>query len=174
MEFSNEFAVPASKSYVGMRLLQSATTRTSAQGDFGKLDCVRFMTGPLPPHQEFHTWPEIAEYLHISVREALYRAKNEGLPVRRGPGKKSRVWAFRSELDAWKLKGPASVVRPAPNPAIEQPPADSPSSPSPVDERRAPAVRWGRRTVRHYPLRHRSPSLTPPLAHHVRLPIAQQ
>ena len=105
------------------------------------------MTGPLPPDQEFQTWSEIAEYLRISVREALYRAKNEGLPVRRGPGKKSRVWALRSELDAWKLKGPASEVLPAPDSVIEQPPADSPSSPSPVDERRAPAVRWGRRTL---------------------------
>lgn len=62
------------------------------------------MADSVPPDQEFHTWAEIAGYLDISTREAQYREKNEGLPVYRLQGKKSRVWAHRSELDTWRAK----------------------------------------------------------------------
>src|SRR5579872_6857698 len=55
-----------------------------------------------PPDEELHTWPEIATYLGISVREAQNREKSEGVPVHRLPGKKPRVWALRAELDTWK------------------------------------------------------------------------
>jgi hypothetical protein len=87
-----------------MRLPQSAKTRTNAQSNLVSLVFVRSMTGSLPPDEEFHTWSEIAGYLRISVREAQYRAKNEGLPIRRMGGQKPRVWALRSELDAWKTR----------------------------------------------------------------------
>ena len=60
------------------------------------------MPGSLAPEEEINTWPEIARYLGISVREAQYREKSEGLPIRRVGGK-TRVWALRSELDSWKL-----------------------------------------------------------------------
>jgi hypothetical protein len=77
------------------------------------------MTGSIPPDEEFHTWSEIAGYLHISVREAQYRAKSEGLPVRRGAGKKPRVWAFRAELDTWKSRVVASKAAGSGNPVGE-------------------------------------------------------
>jgi hypothetical protein len=62
------------------------------------------MLSSVQPDKEFHTWGEIAGYLDISPREAQYREKNDGLPVHRLPGKKSRVWARQSELDAWKAR----------------------------------------------------------------------
>jgi len=67
------------------------------------------------PETELDTWQEIAAYLNISVREAQYREKNDGMPVHRMPGKKSRVRAYRSELDEWKARvsrasgGPSAV-----------------------------------------------------------------
>jgi hypothetical protein len=54
--------------------------------------------------EELNTWQEIAAYLGISVREAQYREKNDQMPVHRLPGRKSRVWAYRSELDEWKTR----------------------------------------------------------------------
>ncbi len=98
------------------------------------------------PHstEQFNTWPEIAGYLGISVREAQYRAKTEGLPVRRGVGKKPRVWALRSELDAWRLKAGVDTAAPVPNPGTDQPPPDVASRP-PIED--APTVQWGRRAV---------------------------
>ena len=62
------------------------------------------MTNLAPPEEDLNSWKEIATYLGISVREAQYREKNDGLPVHRMPGKKPRVWARRSEVAAWKLR----------------------------------------------------------------------
>ncbi|MGD0870566.1 MAG: hypothetical protein ABSB88_13495 [Bryobacteraceae bacterium] len=53
---------------------------------------------------ELETWQEIAAYLSVSVREAQYREKNDQMPVHRLPGRKSRVWAYRAELDEWKAR----------------------------------------------------------------------
>jgi hypothetical protein len=92
-----------------------------------------------------NTWSEIAGYLGISVREAQNRAKNEGLPVRRGVGTKPRVWALRSELDAWRL-APAARIAPAPYSAPEQAAAEAPS-PHFVEEISAPKVQWSRRAI---------------------------
>ncbi|MDE3166225.1 MAG: hypothetical protein KGN36_10490 [Acidobacteriota bacterium] len=70
---------------------------------------------PPSPEQEFHTWGEIAGYLGISIREAQNREKSDGLPVRRiGEGKKPRVFALRSELDAWKLAASGAAAAPVP------------------------------------------------------------
>jgi len=96
--------------------------------------------------EQLDTWPEIAGYLGVSIREAQYRAKNEGLPVHRGVGKKPRVWALRSELDAWRLKAGAGNAAPATNPATDQPPADI-ASPHSVEESNTSTVRWGRRAI---------------------------
>lgn len=62
------------------------------------------MAGQPPSDAEFHTWSEISGYLSISVREAQNREKHDDMPVHRLPGKKPRVWAYRSELDAWKKR----------------------------------------------------------------------
>ena len=91
------------------------------------------MTDPLPPEQEFNTWVEIAGYLSISVREAQYREKSEGLPVRRLEGKKPRVWALRSDLDQWRLrprseKHPAAVVFTDSQKIDDEPAAPAPGS----------------------------------------------
>src|SRR5579863_5807977 len=53
---------------------------------------------------ELDTWQQIATYLGISIREAQYREKSDGLPVRRLAGRKPRVWALRSELDTWRVQ----------------------------------------------------------------------
>jgi hypothetical protein len=55
------------------------------------------------------SWKEIAEYLNCSPRAARVWAKERGLPVHHLPGdKRSRVHAFRPELDQWlkKRRGP--------------------------------------------------------------------
>lgn len=72
------------------------------------------MTGPSPPPVELETWKQIAKYLDISVREALYRAKEEGLPVHRGTGKRGPVWALTSELEAWNAARRRLLTDPAP------------------------------------------------------------
>ncbi len=58
------------------------------------------------PVEELNTWKEIADYLDVSVRTAQHWQKEYGLPVRRLPGSKSRVFALRHELDAWKFRSP--------------------------------------------------------------------
>lgn len=52
--------------------------------------------------QVLSSWKEIAGYLRISIRTAQYWERERGLPVRRLPGKKERVWADPAELDRWR------------------------------------------------------------------------
>ena len=48
------------------------------------------------------TWKEIAAYLNSGVRTCLRWEKDSGLPVHRQEGApRSRVFAYRGELDAW-------------------------------------------------------------------------
>jgi tetratricopeptide (TPR) repeat protein len=63
-----------------------------------------------PSHQEveesprgsrLETWGEIAAYLGREIRTVQRWEKSMGLPVRRLGTDKSRVYAFRQELDAW-------------------------------------------------------------------------
>lgn len=49
------------------------------------------------------TWQEIAAYLGVSIRLAQ-SWEADGLPVRRMPGKKPRVFAVKSEIDEWRLR----------------------------------------------------------------------
>lgn len=58
-----------------------------------------------PPTTEplLQTWQEIAGYLGVSIREAQNWEK-DGLPIRRMPGKRSRVFALKSDLDSWRLR----------------------------------------------------------------------
>jgi len=53
---------------------------------------------------DLNGWKNIAAHLGVSVREAQSREKDAGMPVRRMPGRKSRVWADREELDNWKQR----------------------------------------------------------------------
>ncbi|MGO9229725.1 MAG: hypothetical protein ACLQKA_11035 [Bryobacteraceae bacterium] len=101
-----------------------------------------------PSTEQFNTWSEIAGYLGISVREAQYREKNDGLPIRRGVGAKPRVWALRSELDAWRLNAVAgaTALAPAPNPAPDPAPTNGASAQS-VEESNSSTVQWGRRAI---------------------------
>ena len=54
--------------------------------------------------RELQGWDQIADYLGVRKRAAQNYEKDHGLPVRRLPGEKGRVWARSEELDAWKQK----------------------------------------------------------------------
>jgi len=57
-----------------------------------------------PVGERLETWGEIAAYLGREIRTVQRWEKTMGLPVRRlaaGPDKLSRVFALKSELDAW-------------------------------------------------------------------------
>ncbi|MCX6561243.1 MAG: hypothetical protein NTZ26_12115 [Candidatus Aminicenantes bacterium] len=70
------------------------------------------------------SWKEIAAHLGIDERTCQRWEKKYGLPVRRiDPATKSRVFAFKTELDAWRermsgpngsLREPDQEARPAP------------------------------------------------------------
>jgi excisionase family DNA binding protein len=59
---------------------------------------------------ELTSWKEIAHYLGVHMRTAQTWERTHGLPVRRTFGRRSRVSAFRAEVDAWtnRLATPAS------------------------------------------------------------------
>lgn len=78
------------------------------------------------------SWKEIAEYLGVSVRTAQLWERERGLPVRRMPGEKSRVIAYREEIDAW-LK---TASQPSQPPVVSSPP-----SPAPTGEPQKPGAR---------------------------------
>jgi tetratricopeptide (TPR) repeat protein len=66
------------------------------------------------------TWGEIAAYVGREIRTVQRWEKTMGLPVRRlvaGPDKQSRVFALKSELDAWWQKH--EVLRNAPDSSEE-------------------------------------------------------
>jgi hypothetical protein len=56
------------------------------------------------PERQLDTWQEIASYLGVSVRAAQYFEQQAHLPIRRRLGQKGRVFAYVSELDAWKTE----------------------------------------------------------------------
>lgn len=57
-------------------------------------------------------WDRIAKYIHRDARTAQRLEKQQGLPVRRYPGGvKSRVFAYRSKLDAWLHRGETAGVQ---------------------------------------------------------------
>ncbi|MDX1983538.1 MAG: hypothetical protein SFV51_24920 [Bryobacteraceae bacterium] len=55
--------------------------------------------------RELQGWDEIAAYLGVRRRAAQNYEKEHGLPVRRLPGEKGRVWAYADEIDRWKELG---------------------------------------------------------------------
>lgn len=73
-----------------------------------------------PSEDELSTWKEIARYLGVSQRTAQNWKKEKGMPVRQFPGERSRVLAFKHELDEWKRKSLvlSEVPGAAPKPGI--------------------------------------------------------
>ena len=61
------------------------------------------MSPKQPNEKPLQSWKEIASYLERDIRTAIRWEKREGLPVRRHTaGRRSSVYAYRSELDAWR------------------------------------------------------------------------
>jgi Tol biopolymer transport system component len=58
---------------------------------------------PIPfPAERLDSWKEIADYLKRDVSTAKRWERSKGLPVHRlAGGRRSTIYAFRSELDAW-------------------------------------------------------------------------
>ncbi len=50
------------------------------------------------------SWKEIVDYLGVSVRTAQQWEKYGGLPVRRGPGLRGRVFAYVDEIREWNMR----------------------------------------------------------------------
>lgn len=49
------------------------------------------------------SWKEIAQHLDVTVRTAQVWEKQRGLPVRRMPGRRSRVYLRLDEYEDWLL-----------------------------------------------------------------------
>ena len=66
-----------------------------------------------PAEAQLESWKEIAAYLQRDVSTAMRWEKSEGLPVRRHRHRlRSSVYAYPSELDAWRAeRAPESGVR---------------------------------------------------------------
>ncbi len=60
------------------------------------------MAAPEAGRQELVGWKEIADYLRLNTRTAQKWEEEKGLPVRRYPGEKGRVYAYAEEIEAWK------------------------------------------------------------------------
>jgi TolB-like protein len=58
---------------------------------------------PRAPGERLESWKEIGTYLNRTARTVQRWERTKGLPVRRLPGgEMARVYALRSELDAWR------------------------------------------------------------------------
>jgi len=57
------------------------------------------------PRPELNSWKEIADRLDVSVRTAQLWEKERGLPVRRVPGGRGRVFIRVAELEEWRDSG---------------------------------------------------------------------
>ncbi len=69
------------------------------------------MAAPEAGRRELVGWKEIADYLRLNTRTAQKWEEEKGLPVRRYPGEKGRVYAYADEIEAWK-EGRAAVTVP--------------------------------------------------------------
>ena len=59
-----------------------------------------------PSEKPLQSWKEIAAYLERDERTARRWEKSSGLPIQRhGQGKGSSVYAYPSEIDAWRVRG---------------------------------------------------------------------
>jgi len=55
-----------------------------------------------PEERPLGSWKEIAAFFDVSVRAVQLWEHERGLPVRRNPGGRGRVYAYPSELQAWR------------------------------------------------------------------------
>ena len=70
----------------------------------------------------FDSWKEIAAYLKREVRTVQRWEKTEGLPIRRHQHQKQgSVFAYKSELDAWRAERQSVVDAPDPSELPDQP-----------------------------------------------------
>ena len=70
-----------------------------------------------PEADRLESWKEIATYLGREVRTVQGWEKNEGLPVHRHQhARQGSVFAFKSELDAWREARKQSPEEPDPSP----------------------------------------------------------
>ena len=81
-----------------------------------------------------YSWKEIAHHLGVSERTAQSRGYDDGLPFRREPGRRGRVFALRGELDAWSrerlgLRDPETDGAAVPDPPAQQTADNSPERP---------------------------------------------
>jgi TolB-like protein/tetratricopeptide (TPR) repeat protein len=83
-------------------------------------------TSPLVPFPDapggvrFDSWKEIAAYLKREVRTVQRWEKTEGLPIRRHQHQKQgSVFAYKSELDAWRTDRQSVIDAPDPSEASE-------------------------------------------------------
>jgi hypothetical protein len=60
--------------------------------------------------RELRGWKEIADYLQVTERTAQTWASQRDLPVHHLPGPKGRVFATTTNIDSWKLTGPAPAL----------------------------------------------------------------
>ena len=69
------------------------------------------VAGPPIGEKPLQSWKEIAAYLERETRTARRWEKTQGLPVRRhGDSSRASVYAYRSELDAWRAAGKPKVA----------------------------------------------------------------
>src|SRR5450432_767231 len=63
------------------------------------------LSAPLSGDARLDSWKEIANYLGREVRTVQGWEKTEGLPVHRHQhARQGSIYAFKPELDAWRLK----------------------------------------------------------------------
>jgi tetratricopeptide (TPR) repeat protein len=60
-----------------------------------------------PATERLESWKEIATYLKCGERTAKRWEKTRNLPVRRLPGGRGQVFAFRSDMVAWRTSNPS-------------------------------------------------------------------
>jgi TolB-like protein/Flp pilus assembly protein TadD len=67
----------------------------------------------MAPEQRLDSWKEIARYLRCSVRTVRRWERHEGLPVHRHMHTRlARVFALKSEVDAWRSSHTRAALRP--------------------------------------------------------------
>ena len=62
----------------------------------------RIPTNDRPGETPLQGWKEISSYLDRDTRTARRWEQQAGLPVRRHGGPRASVYAYPSELDAWR------------------------------------------------------------------------
>jgi hypothetical protein len=80
------------------------------------------MTEPNPAEKPLQGWKEISAYLERDMRTAIRWEKDEGLPVRRHRlAGRSSVYAYPSEIEAWRAGRPTRTETPPSVPVWRRP-----------------------------------------------------